>query len=177
MYFDKKLLVLTVVPLVLTLIVSPPKITVLDDQASIRLEIVSDGIIGSIEGLKTEVEFDQEQLEASFIKATLDVSTLSTGNMVRDIKLTSRKYLHKKKFPNITFKSVSIRNVYTGYLITGELTIKEITKEVVFDVGYSDGAVIGVGSVNLMDFDIELSNKRYENKLDIYIDLPLARPE
>lgn len=177
MLLDKKLLVLTVLPLIITFCVSPPKITVLDNQATIRLELMSQGILGEIEGLKTTVEFDAENLEESYIKATLDVTTLNTGNMVRDIKLTSRKYLNKKKFPTITFKSISIKDVYTGYLITGELTIKEKTKNIVFDVGYSEGSVIGVGSINLLDFDIELSEKRYENKLDIYIDFPLARPE
>ncbi|WP_340198547.1 YceI family protein [Ascidiimonas sp. W6] len=177
MLLAKKLLAIAGLGILVIFFLSPPKIEVLDNQASIRLELASERISGTINGLETEVLFDAKNLSESIIRATLEVGTLSTGNMVRDIKFGSRKYLHKKKHPVISFKSLQIKDVGNGYLITGELTIKDITKETVFHVGYTQGSIVGVGSINLMDYGIELSEKRYENKMDVYIDFPLARPE
>ena len=174
MLFEKKLLGITALFLFAVSFYSTPTINVNDDLATIRLQLVSDGILGTISGLKTSIEFDPEQLEKSFVKATLEVKTLSTRNKVRDYKLGSRKYLYKKKYPTISFKSTYIRDVYDGYLIVGDLTIKDQTKQVAFDVAYREGKIVGAGSINLLDFNIKMSDKRFENKLDVYIDLPVS---
>jgi polyisoprenoid-binding protein YceI len=177
MLFGKKLFGLTATLLLAVFVFSPPTMIIQDDEASIRLQLVSEGILGTIGGLQTTVAFDSENLDESYINATLEVKTLSTGNLVRDVKLGSRKYLHRKKYPAISFKSKQIKDVYNGYLVIGELTIKEETKDVVFDVAFRDGTIIGAASINLMDFGVQMAEKRFENKLDVYIEFPVLNSQ
>jgi len=175
MLFGKKLLVLIIPGILFFTSVKEQKIKILDEQAIINLHLASKDITGSVGGLKTNVFFDPENLQESFIKAELSTQTISTGNKLRDIKLMSKRFLNKKKYDKIHFKSKNIVAINNGYIINGEMTIKNITKPVAIDAVYSEGVIAAFASINLMDYDIKMSNKRNENKLDIYIKLRVLR--
>ncbi len=144
-----------------------------DNQAQITLHLVSDNVVGTIGGLQTKSHFDPEQLHESFIRAKVQVASLKTGNMARDLRLFSKKFLGKKKYPEIAFKSTRIVQDHTGYLVVGNLTIKDISKSTVLDTRLIQDTIFAVTSVNLMDFGIQVNEKRFENKVDVYIRIPL----
>ncbi|NAS30636.1 hypothetical protein GTQ40_06610 [Flavobacteriaceae bacterium R38] len=175
MLFGKNLLVCISSGILLLTPVKEQKIKILDDQAIINLHLASKDITGSVGGLITDVYFDPENLHKSFVKAELSTQTISTGNKLRDIKLMSKKFLNKKKYEKITFKSKKIVAVDNGYIINGEINIKGIVKPTAIDAVYSEGVIVAFASINLMDYDIEFSDKRNENKLDIYIKLRVLR--
>lgn len=177
MLLEKKIFALSALTLLAVFCIDPPKINIDKDLASVRIEMVSQRFSGSLQILETNIAFDPLKLEESYVEVTLSSESLNTGNLIRDIRLGSKKYLARKKHPLITFKSKHIKDVYNGYLITGDLTIKEVTQEVIFDTGYRNGSIIGAGSLNLEDFKMPMSEKRYENKLDIYFDFPLVNPQ
>ncbi len=152
-------------------------IKVVEAESTINLHLASKDITGSINGLTTSTNFDPENLHTSWIKAEVSTETFSTGNVIRDLKLLSKKYLNKKKHEKITFKSTKIVEMDHGYIVTGMLTIKEVTKSMSFDLVYSEGIVAGIGSINLMDFKINMSEKRNENKLDIYLNIRVIKEE
>jgi polyisoprenoid-binding protein YceI len=75
------------------------------------------------------------------IDAMLDVSHEDTDNHDRDRDLRSAAYFDIEKYPSITFKSTKI--TATGkedFNVTGELTIKDVTKSVTFPV-HVDGRI------------------------------------
>jgi polyisoprenoid-binding protein YceI len=80
-------------------------------------------------------DIDVEQPENSKIEATINVASIRTHNAQRDKDLLSSNFLELDKYPTITFKSTKIEPAGTDrYTLTGDLTIKGITKPVTLNV-------------------------------------------
>ncbi len=76
----------------------------------------------------------EDALEESEINVTIDTASISTGYAPLDDKLKGSAWFNVEKYPEATFKSTSIE--VTGdktAKITGDLTIRSITKPVVLD--------------------------------------------
>ncbi len=72
------------------------------------------------------------------IEFTIDVNSINTEEENRDKHLKSDDFFNAEKFPKITFKSKSFKKVSgKNYKLIGELTIRDITKTVEFDVVYN----------------------------------------
>ena len=90
------------------------------------------GNLGKISGT---VDYDPANVGATRIEAQVDVKGLSTRNDQRDTHLKSADFFDADKFPTITFVSKSVAAAGAGHLkVTGDLTIKGVTKQVVLDV-------------------------------------------
>lgn len=71
------------------------------------------------------------------VEFSADVNSLSTDNDMRDNHLKSDDFLNAAKYPNINFKSTSFKKLSGNkYVLTGNLTIRDKTKPVKFDVVY-----------------------------------------
>ena len=71
------------------------------------------------------------------IEFTVDVNSINTDNEMRDKHLKSDDFFNAEKFPVMTFKSTSFKKVSENkYQLTGMLTIRDVTKKVIFDVTY-----------------------------------------
>ncbi len=78
------------------------------------------------------INYDAAAPESSSVEATVDVSALSTASEKRDNHLKSADFFDVAKFPSATFKSKSWKKTGEGtFDVTGDLTIKDVTKEVV----------------------------------------------
>jgi len=78
-------------------------------------------------------------------RVTIDVSTVDTREPARDNDLRSDKFFDVAHFPTMTFKSKKVAQLAPGKLkVTGDLTIRGTTKEVVLDV---EGRLLREGSV------------------------------
>jgi|SRR5699024_5264804 len=87
-------------------------------------------IEGTIEGNPTE-------LENSKIKFRVGIESISTNNEDRDNHLRSADFFEVEKYPNMTFESTNITKTSDNeYALTGNLTIKGVTKETTFNVVY-----------------------------------------
>src|SRR5579884_1954330 len=65
---------------------------------------------------------------------TIDAASIDTGNEQRDGHLRNADFLDVEKYPTITFVVKSIqRNGDDIYKVTGDLTIKDVTREVTLD--------------------------------------------
>ncbi len=65
---------------------------------------------------------------------TIKVASLSTDNTMRDNHLKSDDFFNAEKFPEISFKSTSFEKLSDNkYKITGDLTIRDVTKNVTFN--------------------------------------------
>jgi polyisoprenoid-binding protein YceI len=106
---------------------------------------------GEFQKLEGSVTFDPANPEATKIDATIDVASLSTRDAQRDGHLKSADFLDVEKFPQLTFKSKSVKAKGKEHLtVTGDLTIRGVTKEVVLDVeGPSAAATDPFGNVRV----------------------------
>lgn len=77
------------------------------------------------------------QFENAEISFTAKTSSINTGNEGRDRHLKSADFFDMENYPNISFKSRS----FNGDKLTGDLSIRDVTKEVIFDVEFNGVAV------------------------------------
>ncbi len=81
------------------------------------------------------VTLDEKDLSRSRVEATIDTSTIDTRVPNRDADLKSPNFLDVEKYPTITFKSTKVKPAGKGKLeVTGDLTMKGVTKPVVLEV-------------------------------------------
>jgi polyisoprenoid-binding protein YceI len=89
------------------------------------------------------VVVDRDNLENSSVQAVIEVGSVSTNNEKRNAHLLSADFFDAGKFTTITFKSKSWKKTGDStFDVTGDLTIKDVTKEVVLKVallGFAPG--------------------------------------
>ncbi len=82
-----------------------------------------------------QIVYNAENVGASSVEVTLPLSGLNSHVGDFDDHLRSADFFDAAKFPNATFKSTAVESAGTNKLkVTGDLTIKDITKPVVLDV-------------------------------------------
>jgi polyisoprenoid-binding protein YceI len=89
------------------------------------------GEFGKTEGT---VVIDPADLTRSTVEATIDATTVDTRDAKRDEHLRNADFLDVAKFPKITFRSTKVEKAAEGLKVTGDLTIKGVTRSVVLDV-------------------------------------------
>lgn len=135
---------------------------VLDNASSVKVSIKNAGmdIDGKLAGLEGDIHFNPTDLKGASFSVSIDANTINTGIDVRDENLRGDEYLDTKKFPRISFisKQVTALNKPNTYSMKGTITIKGISKEIVFPftaVPKNDGLVFaGEFKVNRIDFKI-----------------------
>lgn len=91
----------------------------------------------------TTPDFDGATIEFS-----VDVNSINTDNADRDKHLRSDDFFNAEKFPKMTFKSTSFKKLSgNNYELTGDLTIRDVTKRVTFQVTYGGTAKDPWGNV------------------------------
>ena len=77
-------------------------------------------------------------LNTGIIEIEIDVASISTMDLARDQHLISADLFDTDRFPKIYFKKTNVTASEDGlYKLTGDLTIKDVTKSVVFDTLYN----------------------------------------
>ncbi len=78
-----------------------------------------------------------ETLEASKAEATVQAASITTNNEMRDNHLRSGDFLEIETYPTLSFTSTGITAKGADrFELTGDLTIKGVTKSVTFDLEY-----------------------------------------
>lgn len=92
---------------------------------------------GSFKAFAGTLELDDADLTRSKIHVTIDATSIDTAEARRDAHLKSPDFLDVEKFPTLAFESKSIKKSGDDYLVTGDLTLHGVTKEVTLkaDVG------------------------------------------
>ena len=89
------------------------------------------------------ITVDRDNLEKSSVEATVVIASVSTASEKRDGHLLSADFFDAAKFPTATFKSSAWKKTgENSFDVTGKLTIKDVTKEVVLHVslnGFAPG--------------------------------------
>jgi polyisoprenoid-binding protein YceI len=100
---------------------------------SVRHLVISTvrGDFGKTSGM---VKLDDKDVTKSSVEATIDVTTINTRIADRDKHLKSPDFFDVEKFPTMTFKSTKVEKAGDGLKVTGDLTMKGVTKPVTLAV-------------------------------------------
>lgn len=92
-------------------------------------------VTGTFKVINASVESSDNNFSSAKVSFEADAASVSTGNDQRDAHLKSPDFFDAEKFSHIKFESTSY-NAGSGK-VTGNLTIKDITKPVTLDVEFS----------------------------------------
>ncbi|NVJ00320.1 YceI family protein [Myxococcus sp. AM009] len=89
---------------------------------------------GSFRKYSGAVSLDEQDVTKSSVAVTIETASIDSGVEQRDNHLRSPDFFDVEKFPRITFKSTKVERASgDGLKVTGNLTIRDITREVVLD--------------------------------------------
>jgi polyisoprenoid-binding protein YceI len=108
-------------------------------------------VISEVEGkFKTyngTISATKPDLTDAVIDFAVDIKSIDTDNDMRDKHLISPDFFEADKYPQMTFKSTSLKKLSGNkYLLSGNLTIHGITKPAKFDVTYGGTAKDSYGN-------------------------------
>lgn len=90
---------------------------------------------GSFRTVSGKIELDTENPAASAVEARIDAASIDTRSEQRDAHLRSGDFFGVETYPAITFRSSAVEARGNGkYRVTGDLTIRDVTKSIVLDV-------------------------------------------
>lgn len=91
---------------------------------------------GRITDVTGTIYVDEKNPQNSSVEATLRAATLDTRTEQRDQHLRSADFLHVEKFPEIKFRSTRIQGEKDSFKLTGDLTIRDVTRALTLDVEF-----------------------------------------
>jgi polyisoprenoid-binding protein YceI len=147
--------------------------------------------ISTVQGDFTKVTgtvmLDDTDITKSTVSATIDVASVDTRVSRRDDDLKSDGFFDATKYPTITFQSTKVETAGEGKLkVTGNLTIKGVTKEVTLDVTGPTAPITAMGNqrrglsatikINRQDFHVSADPGMVGDDITIMIDCEMAPP-
>jgi polyisoprenoid-binding protein YceI len=121
---------------------------------------------GKVDG---NITYDPANVGASKVEVTIPLSGLDSHVLDFDAHLRSADFFDAEKFPAITFKSTSVKAAGKGKLkVTGDLTIKGVTKPVVLDVTINKTGMQPMAKREAAGFSATTTVKRTDFGLGLY---------
>ncbi len=89
-------------------------------------------VIGFFRDFTGTVNFDKKDVTKSTVEFTAKATSVDTGVAARDKHLRTPDFFDVEKFTDITFKSTKVTKKGNGYMLTGDFTMKGVTKSITF---------------------------------------------
>jgi len=145
---------------------------------------------GTFKSFTGEIDLDPADLTRATGEVVIDAASIDTRQPDRDAHLKSPDFFDVEKFPKITYKAKSITGSGDTFTVIGDLTIKDVTREVEFKYDhagedkdpYGNRKVGGAltGSINRGDFGLtwnvalEAGGLLVSDKIKIEVEAQLA---
>lgn len=120
-------------------------------------------VTGHFEDFTATAQTDGDNFENASLQFTAKTASINTKNKDRDAHLKSDDFFNAEKFPEMTFVSKS----FNGEKLVGDLTIRDVTKEITLDAELQGVAVDPYGQtkagfeikgeINRKDFNLTWS--------------------
>lgn len=105
---------------------------------------------GGFNGFEGDLYLDGEDPTKSTASVRIKTASIDTRNEQRDEHLRTNDFLDVEKYPEITFVSTGVEQLdETTYRLTGDLTIKDVTKPISIDFTYEGVATDPFGNVRV----------------------------
>jgi polyisoprenoid-binding protein YceI len=93
---------------------------------------------GRFEKFTGTVDFNEQNPAASSVDVQIEAASINTRDPQRDGHLKSPDFLDAEKYPYLTFRSKRVEALDSNHArLTGDLTIRDVTKEAVLEVEYA----------------------------------------
>lgn len=156
--------------------------------------LVISTVTGYFRSFNGTIETKGDSFEGADVSFEADIDSIDTNTEDRDNHLKSDDFFNAEKFPKMKFESTSFKNTSgDNYELTGNLTIRDITKEITLDVthggtvedpyGQTKAGFELSGSINRKEFDLkwnavtEAGNVVVGDKVNLYMNVQVVETE
>ncbi len=136
------------------------------------------------------INYDSAEVGKSTVEFTAKATSIDTGVAGRDNHLRSKDFFEVEKFADVTFKSTKVEKKGNAWLVTGDFTMKGVTKSITFPFNIAginpaterSGARMGVTAatkINRRDFGVNYGVAAViadEVHVDLQIEATMPRP-
>ncbi|EHR52773.1 hypothetical protein SacmaDRAFT_4590 [Saccharomonospora marina XMU15] len=144
---------------------------------------------GTFSDFSGEIRIEEDQLQSS-VGVSVELASVSTGNQMRDDHLRTSDFFDVEQSPKMTFVSSGVRSVEGGWVLDGDLTIRDITKAIEIQLEFLGLDPTGLAgeqrigfegrtSINRSDFGVNFglaadSKIVISDKVDILLEIEAA---
>ncbi len=94
-------------------------------------------VTGNFTKFNVNVTTSSDDFQSAVIEADIDVASINTNNSQRDEHLKNADFFEADKYPKITFRSTKVKALDDStFEVTGDLTIRQTTKQITFTAEY-----------------------------------------
>ncbi len=132
---------------------------------SVRHMMVSK-VRGKFDKFSGQLVTGADPLQSS-VTAEIDLSSINTGQEQRDAHIRSADFFEVETYPTMTYRSTGVRAEGDHYVLDGELTLKDVTKQVPLTLelngfgpdpyGGTRAGFTATGEINRRDFHVDFS--------------------
>lgn len=139
------------------------------------------------------VNFDSKDVSKSSVEFKAMVTSVDTGVAGRDAHLRRADFFEVEKFPELTFKSTKVEKKGNGWIVTGDLTMKGVTKSVVIPFEISGWVpatersttkmgIVGETTINRRDYGVNYGSTmangiaQIGDEVKVVLQIEAARP-
>lgn len=128
---------------------------------SVKHMVISE-VTGNFKDFDVSFSSTKSDFTDASVVASIKVASINTDNEKRDGHLKTDDFFNAEKFPLITFKSASFEKVGENkYKITGDLTIRDVTKKATFDATYN-GSIKAPWGAEIYSWKATVSVNRFD---------------
>ena len=148
-------------------------------------------VMGIFRKFDGKMESPGDDFDNAKISLTVDVNSIDSNNESRDKHLKSNDFFNAVQFPEMKFESKSFKKLKGNkYKLTGELTIRDVTKNVTFEVehlgtlsvtGIQKAAFKATTNINRLDYKMSWNTLTPDgiqivgNKVTIDLNLEMSK--
>ena len=133
---------------------------------------------GIFKEVKGDIQFDMDNTESSSLAFTIPVSSINTGNGMKNKHAVSDKWFDADKYPNITFKSSSVAKEGDDYKVIGTMNIHGTDKKMTIPFTFDGKSFKSKFSVKRMDFGVGTMkgmSKKVSDEIKLDVIIPVTK--
>ena len=129
---------------------------------------------GSFETFSGNIVFDEDDLTTASVDVQILVSSIKTGNWLKNRHAKGSNWLDAKQYPTIVFTSQEFAKTSSGYEVTGTLSMHGVQKQLTMPFTFADNIFTTSFTVDRRDYNIGgtsgmASSVGYELAIDIRV--------
>ena len=132
-------------------------------EAAFQVRHLISKVRGRFTDFDGDIAFDEAEPQRSTVNFTIQAGSIDTGVADRDAHLRSTDFFAVDQYPTITFRSTAVAPKGNDeFLVTGDLTMRGVTRQVVIPVSYLGAAVDPWGNQKIaFEGEVTLNRKDY----------------
>lgn len=109
---------------------------------------------GTFSDMQGEIHWNENDPSKIKMQACVSANTVTTGTTRRDEHLKESDFFDVENYPNICFNAIKVEKKDQVWIAHGNLTIKNITKEIAIPFTYAKRIFTGNFTLNRFDYDL-----------------------